>query len=41
MTYPAAAKVRMVEMGKSAKKIRTLGLIVLLDCAIDPFLVGE
>ncbi len=40
MIYPAMAKVRLNDMGKSLKNIKTVGLMVLLNYAIAPFLVA-
>ena len=40
MIYPAMAKVRLDEMGSSLKNIRTVGLMVILNYAIAPFLVA-
>lgn len=41
MIYPAMTKVRLNEMGKSLKNIRTIGLMVFLNYAIAPFLVAS
>ncbi|MEM4090397.1 MAG: bile acid:sodium symporter, partial [Thermoplasmatales archaeon] len=40
MIYPAMAKVRLDEMGKSIKNVRTVGLTALLNYAITPFIVA-
>ncbi|MEM0160054.1 MAG: bile acid:sodium symporter, partial [Candidatus Micrarchaeaceae archaeon] len=40
MIYPAMAKVRLDEMGKSIKNVRTVGFTALLNYAITPFLVA-
>lgn len=40
MIYPAMAKVRLNDMGRSFKNIRTVGLMVFLNYAIAPFLVA-
>ncbi len=40
MIYPAMAKVRLNDMGRSLKNIRTVGLMVFLNYAIAPFLVA-
>lgn len=40
LIYPAMAKVRLDEMGRSVRNIRTVGLMVLLNYAIAPFLVA-
>jgi ACR3 family arsenite transporter len=40
MIYPAMTKVRLNELGKSLRNVRTVGLMVLLNYAIAPFLVA-
>ncbi len=40
MIYPAMSKVHLGEMGKSLKNVKTVGLMVLLNYAIAPFLVA-
>ena len=40
LIYPAMAKVRLDEMGRSVRNIRTVGQMVLLNYAIAPFLVA-
>ncbi len=40
MIYPAMAKVRLDDMGRSLKNIRTVGLMGFLNYAIAPFLVA-
>ncbi|MCL4447982.1 MAG: bile acid:sodium symporter [Candidatus Thermoplasmatota archaeon] len=40
MIYPAMTKVRLNELGKSLRNVKTVGLMVLLNYAIAPFLVA-
>jgi ACR3 family arsenite transporter len=40
MIYPAMTKVRLNDLGKSVRNVKTLGLMVLLNYAIAPFLVA-
>lgn len=40
MIYPSMTKVRLEDIGKSVRNIRTLGLMVFLNYAIAPFLVA-
>jgi ACR3 family arsenite transporter len=40
MIYPAMTKVRLEELGKSIRDFKTLGLVVLLNYVVDPFLVA-
>jgi ACR3 family arsenite transporter len=40
MIYPVMTKVRLEELGKSIRDLKTLGLMVLLNYAVDPFLVA-
>ncbi|MCL4333435.1 MAG: bile acid:sodium symporter [Candidatus Thermoplasmatota archaeon] len=40
MIYPAMTKVRLNELGKSLRNFKTVGLMVLLNYAIAPFLVA-
>ena len=40
MIYPVMTKVRLEEVGKSIRDLKTLGLMVLLNYAVDPFLVA-
>ena len=38
--YPAMTKVRLNELGKSLRNVKTVGLMVMLNYAIAPFLVA-
>ncbi len=40
MIYPAMTKVRLNELGKSLRNVKTVGLMILLNYAIAPFLVA-
>jgi ACR3 family arsenite transporter len=40
MIYPAMTKVRLNELGKSLRNVKTVGLMVMLNYAIAPFLVA-
>ncbi len=40
MIYPAMTKIRMNELGRSFREVKTIGLMVFLNYAIAPFLVA-
>lgn len=40
MIYPAMTRIHITELGKSLKNVRTVGMMVLLNYAVAPFLVA-